>query len=224
LRTGQERKTYMTRILSPIIFIILLYAAQVAVCQTKIRPGSKPNNIALTPSYEYDARDFLSETQTISFNRLYPEFDSSTAVKNWKWKDVDPLGLFTPAENRKRRREQFLFEYSPDAMNPYDENPTEEQNAFRVVLQTNYSSSEILMSRKVLKLKTQYASTYDDSLPIGNLLQKISDLGLQWAQVGGSDLFVYNGAIFLASYKSGYVTLANTNIDDPPKRKSRTGK
>ncbi len=59
---------------------------------------------------ECDARLYLSATEVTGFNRTYAEFDEKRAEKDWQWKDVDPLGLLTPAENRRRRRELFLLE------------------------------------------------------------------------------------------------------------------
>jgi hypothetical protein len=58
---------------------------------------------------DYDARIFLSRTQASLFNRLYPDFGQTRLEKDWEWKDVDPLGLFTPEENRKMRRDLFLY-------------------------------------------------------------------------------------------------------------------
>src|SRR2546425_11469015 len=54
----------------------------------------------IVPTRDYDARIFLSRTQKITFKRLYPDFDEPRAEKNWEWKDIDPLGLYSAEENR----------------------------------------------------------------------------------------------------------------------------
>ena len=79
---------------------------------------------AYRSGYEYDARTFLTETERIAFKRIYPKFDEQRAEKYWEWKDVDPLGFFRVEENRRRRREAFLFDLSPSAMNPKNDPPT----------------------------------------------------------------------------------------------------
>src|SRR2546425_8384917 len=92
----------------------------------------------IVPTRDYDARIFLSRTQKITFKRLYPDFDEPRAEKNWEWKDIDPLGLYSAEENRARRRELFLYEYSPSARNPSDREPTREQLAFRAILSNQF--------------------------------------------------------------------------------------
>jgi len=62
---------------------------------------------------DYDARQFLSKEDVIAFNHIFPDFDQKPPEKNWEWKDVDPLGLYTPAQNRQTRRDIFLFELTP---------------------------------------------------------------------------------------------------------------
>jgi len=63
----------------------------------------------------YDSRLFLSKTQVLIFNKLYKDFNNKLELKN-EWKDVDPLNIFTPDENRKRRRELFLYEFDSNSM------------------------------------------------------------------------------------------------------------
>jgi hypothetical protein len=167
------------------------------------------------PGYEYDARTFLSQTQKIAFKRRYPEFDELRAEKNWEWKDVDPLGLFTPKENRRRRRELFLYEYSSTAINQPGSRLSDEQSRFRSVLLSQFEGSVILISKDDIKLSVPYTDSYEKDLPARGLLEKIAYLGLQWAQAGGTNLYIYNGPILLAKYKAGYVSLASPNIDRP---------
>lgn len=176
---------------------------------------------SLLPNVEYDARLFLSETQRITFNRIYPEFDEPRVEKKWEWKDVDPLGLFSPEENRRSRRELFLFEYSPYTMNQNDGKPSTEQLAFRTVLLSEYEESEILMSAKTIKLIHPYTSLYEEGLPTRRLLEKVAQTGLQWAQLGGANYYVYNGSILMGRYKSGFVGLVDLNIDRPAIRNRR---
>ncbi len=186
--------------------------------QRRQQKTSTQNTAALLPGYEYDSRLFLSTTEKIAFNRQYPDFDEPKAEKNWEWKDVDPLGLFTPEENRKRRRELFLYEYSSSSMNKLDREPSKDQLAFQSVLRSQLKEVEILMSNKTVKLSTPYTELYEKTLPKKNLLEKIAQLGLMWAQVGGTNLYIYNGPILIAKYKVGYVALADLNIDRPAAR------
>jgi len=174
------------------------------------------------PSYEigyaYDARMFLLKTQIASFNKIYPDFDEKKAEKDWEWKDVDPIGLFTPSDNRKRRRENFLYEYSSTAMLASDRTPTQEQEVFRTVVQKRISDMQVIMSSQhdvklIIPYKIIYENLPEDSLK--NLLELVSDLGLQWAGLGGNSLYLYNGTILLAKYESGDVYLADLNIDSP---------
>ncbi len=169
-----------------------------------------------SPGYEYDARLFLSHTQQTQFNRQYPEFDESRAERNWKWKDIDPLGLLTPAENRSRRRELFLMEYSSTALPDADRSPSAEQVAFQPILETQFEDPVILMSVTTLKISTAYTESYERNLPVRNLLEKVAQVGLQWAQLGGISVYLYNGPILLARYRNGRISLADTNVDRPP--------
>ncbi len=168
----------------------------------------------------YDARTFLSKTQAVSFNKLYPDFDSAKAIKEWEWKDVDPLGLFTPEENRARRRELFLFEYGPK--NIGTESPSTEQLAFKIIVAQRIEGAEILLDNSNIKIISPYSPNYEKDLPLKSLLEKLSDLGLQWGQTGGQNLYIYNGNILLGKFKSGYVSLSNLNIDKPFKKYKRT--
>lgn len=161
----------------------------------------------------YDGRTFLSETQTSSFNKLYPEFDKIKAIKGWEWKDVDPLSLFTPEQNRARRRELFLFEYDPK--NIRSEPPTNEQLAFKIIITQLIEGSQILLDNSNIKISSPYSRNYEKGLPIKNLLEKLADLGVQWGQTGGQNLYIYNGNILLGKFKSGFVSLSNINIDKP---------
>lgn len=173
---------------------------------------------AYRSGYEYDARYFLTETERNSFNRIYPQFDEQRVEKNWEWKDIDPHGFFSADENRKRRREMFLFDLTPSAMNPKNDPPTVDQEAFRLVVSKDVMADEILIDRRVAKIIVPYTKNYDDKFPICRFLEKLTSLGLRWAQVGGTTLYLYNGAVLLGSYNSGTVRLANLTIDKPPIR------
>ena len=168
----------------------------------------------------YDARLFLSKTQKVAFNRLYTYFDSANAIKDWEWKDVDPLGLFTPQQNRAKRRELFLFEYDPKTIGT--KNPTTEQLAFKLLVTQRIEGAEILIDNSNIKIISPYTTSYEKNLPIGSLLEKLADLGLQWGQAGGQNLYIYNGSILIGTYKSGYVSSTDLNIDRPFKEFKRT--
>lgn len=190
-------------------FVTLLFATTFGFSQPK------PTKFAT--EINYDARLFLSKTQTVAFNRLYTDFDSVKAIKDWEWKDVDPLGLFTPEQNRVTRRELFLFEYAPKTIGT--EIPTTEQLAFKLLVAQRIEGAEILMDNSNIKILVPYTNSYEGNLPIGSLLEKLADLGLQWGQSGGRNLYIYNGSILIGKYKSGYVSSTNLNIDRPFKTK-----
>ena len=168
----------------------------------------------------YDARMFLSKTQTVSFNRLYPDFDSVKVIQQWEWKDVDPLGLFTPEQNKERRRELFLFEYNPKIVGT--ESLTTEQLAFKIIVTQRIEGAEILLDHSNIKIIFSYTTFYEKDLPIKSLLEKLADLGFEWSQTSGQNLNIYNGNILLGKYKSGYVSLSDLNIDKPFRKFKRT--
>ena len=176
---------------------------------------SQNKSIKYFAGTNYDARLFLTKTQITSFNRLYPEFDSSKAVKKWEWKDVDPLGLFTPEQNRARRRELFLFEYTPTSIE--NTNPTTEQDAFKILVAQRIDGAEIFIDNSNIKIISPYTDSYEKDLPIASFLEKLADFGLQWGQAGGHNLYIYNGNILMGKYKSGYVSSCDLNIDKPNK-------
>ena len=173
---------------------------------------------AYRSGYEYDARTFLTETERIAFNRIYPEFDEQRVEKSWEWKDVDPLGFFSVEDNRRRRREAFLFDLSPSEMNPKNDPPTVDQEAFRIVVSNEVRVSSILMDRRIVKIVTPYTKDYEANFPVCNFLEKLASLGLRWAQVGGTSLYLYNGAILMGTYKSGTARLASVHLDKPAAR------
>ena len=111
--------------------------------------------------HSLDARLFLSKTEINLFNRLYLNFDEKRLEKDWEWKDVDPLALFTPAENRKRRRELFLYEYSPNVLLTDEKEPTHNQLAFMTVLKNRFPEAEFLMTSKTVKIISRYEPSYD---------------------------------------------------------------
>lgn len=178
---------------------------------------SKAN--AFVTSINYDARLFLTKTQIVSFNRVYPEFDSSRAIKDWEWQDVDPLAILSPEENRARRRQLFLFEYNPNSIDSTI--PTNEQLAFKLLVLQRIEGTDVLLDNSNIKILSPYTSSYEKSLPLRSLLEKLSDLGLQWAQTGGNNLYIYNGNVLMGKYKSGYVSLSDLNIDRPFKNNKK---
>lgn len=201
------------------ILIIALISTHAAA--EKIRT----NTSEIQLDHSYDARKFLSRTQINIFDKLYPNFGEKKLEKDWEWKDVDPLALFTPEENRKRRRELFLYEYSPNTILQSETSPIQDQLAFKSVLQNLFPEAVILITSKTIKLISRYEPSYDDlptlrkhgqgMPPLRNILELTADLGLQWSTVGGSTLYIYNGAILMSRFKSGYVSLADTYIDRP---------
>ena len=123
----------------------------VSFCQTK--------SANVSTDIIYDARIFLSKTQTVSFNKLYRDFDSIKAITKWEWKDVDPLGIFTPEQNRERRRVLFLFEYDPKNIGP--EAPSTEQLAFKLIITDRIKGAEILLDNSNIKIISPYTTSYE---------------------------------------------------------------
>lgn len=185
---------------------------------------SQIDSLELKEGIDYDARNFLTKTQIHSFNKLYADFDSVKVVKNWEWKDVDPLGFFTPGENRKKRRELFLFEYNPFVIG--EEKPNVEKFAYKLLVERRIEDSKILIDNSTVKIIVPYTSLYENFKFKGtySLLEKLSELGLEWAQTGGVNLYIYNGSILLGKYKSGYVSLARLYLDKPNKTYIKTQK
>lgn len=193
-------------------------ALVIAFAAVNTNAQSKPRgSTAVQVGVDYDARQFLSNTERNAFRKIYPRFDEPRTEKSWEWKDVDPLGIFSPEENRKRRRELFLFEYSSEAR-PTEASPTEAQEALAPVLRQQLGDAMILMDRKTIKIVVPYTARYEGKIPLRNLLEKTTRLGLKWAELGGANLYIYNGPALMSRYKSGYVSLADRNIDQPTKR------
>lgn len=176
---------------------------------------SQIDTVELEQGVDYDARFFLTMTQKQSFNKIFPDFDSVSVEKDWEWKDVDPIALFSPNENRAIRRAIFLFEHNPFSIN--ENNYSLEQVAYKVLIENQIHGCKILIDKNNAKIWFPYTSNYEDFSPRGyySLLEKISDLGLQWAQAGGDNLYLYNGEILLGKFKSGYVSVAKLLIDKP---------
>ena len=203
-------------------FFLIFLISFVSGCDT-IDKTAKNYAKSFKPGHSYDARLFLSKTEINLFNRLYPKFDEKRLEKEWEWKDVDPLELFTPAENRKRRRELFLYEYSPNALLPFEKEPNQNQLAFMAVLKNRFPGTEFLMTSKTVKIISLYEPNYDDLTTLRktepriphpkNILELSAQLGLQWSNFNGSFLYIYNGPILMSKFKSGYVSLAFPNID-----------
>ncbi len=176
---------------------------------------SQFDSLDLKESINYDARFFLTQTQIVSFNKLYSDFDSIKVEKNWEWIDVDPLGVFSQEENRAKRRELFLFEHNPYLMR--DNEPSVEQVAYKILIEKRISESKIFIDNYNAKICFPFTNKYEKFSLGGlhSLLEKLSELGFEWAQAGGTNLYIYNGNILLGKYKSGYVSFANLNIDRP---------
>jgi len=174
---------------------------------------------------KYDARMFLTSTQRELFSQVYPDFDEKKLEKDWEWKDVDPIGLFSPSDNRRRRREQFIYEYSPSVLLDTEGEPNEDQLTFMKQLQKRFPEATVLMTSKTVKLISRYEPSYEDletprkkgtSVPPSrNLLKLTADLGVQWARLGGSSFYIYNGSILMSKFFSGHVSLAHPNFDRP---------
>jgi trypsin-like peptidase len=183
-------------------------------------------SLRLEPGRNYDARRFLTTTQRELFAQVYPHFDEEKAEKNWEWKDVDPIGLFSPSENRKRRREQFLYEYSPTMLLDADGEVHDNQLPFKKYLNDRFPQSTVLITARTVKLICNYTPQYEDLLTTRsndttstvsrNLLKLTAELGVQWAQQGGTALYIYNGSILMSKYASGHVSMAYPDIDQPP--------
>lgn len=204
------------------LFVLFIFPSNV------IAENNNDKTQVFETGHSYDGRIFLSNTEINLFNRIYPSFDEEKLEKNWEWKDVDPLALFKPEDNRRRRRELFLLEYSPQVLPISESVPTQDQLAFKTILQKRFPGANILMTSRTIKLISPYTPNYDDlpDLPrtrkekvdMRNVLEFTADLGLQWASAGGVNLYVYNGAILMSRYKSGYVSLADPYIDRPTDR------
>lgn len=166
---------------------------------------------------DYDARQFLSKADVIAFNRVFPDFDGKRPEKDWEWKDVDPLGLDTPAKNRQIRRDFFLFELTPQNLQDNAGSPSSDQIAFKQVLERESPSIEVLLTARTAKILCPFTEGYETNGTTfcENLLMKTAGWGLRWSQVGGKSLYIYNGNILISRFKYGYVSLPSSDIDRP---------
>lgn len=160
----------------------------------------------------YDARNFLTKTQTVTFNKIFVDFDNRINDSKNEWNDVDPLKIFTNIENIQNRRKLFLHEFDFEKIG--SSMPSEQQLAFKSITEKNIKNSLVILDANDIKISFPYTETYQKDNIQRNLLEKLSDLGLQWSQVGGDNLYIYNGNILLGKYKSGYVSIANLKIDN----------
>ena len=187
---------------------------------------SKSQTPESNPQYSievyYDSRFFLSNSESFKLTEIYPSIDDVVETKNWDWNDVDPLALFTPDENRLERRKRFLFDYDSSAIQ--NSTPSDEQLKFCQNIKENIPLSMILLDKSNFKIVLEYTISYKDNLPIENLLKKLSELGLQWSEVGGNNLYIYNGCILIGMYKIGKVVACNLDIDKPFKKQYKTNK
>jgi len=166
---------------------------------------------------DYDARQFLSKVDIIAFNRAFPNFDEKRTVKDWEWKDVDPLGLYTPAQNRQTRRDIFLFELTPQNLQDHAGTPNSDQMAFKQVLEKESPGIEVLLTTHTAKILSHFTESYEtnDTSFRESLLMKTASWGLRWSQVGGKSLYIYNGNVLISRFKDGYVSLPLSDIDHP---------
>jgi len=166
---------------------------------------------------DYDARQFLSRIDIIGFNHKFPDFDEKPVAKNWEWKDVDPLGLYTPDQNRQTRRDIFLFEITPQNLQDNAGTPNSDQIAFKQVLEKESPSIQVLLTAHTAKILAPFTMSYEtnDASFRQNLLMKTASWGLRWSQVGGMNLYIYNGNVLISRFKDGYVSLPLSDIDHP---------
>lgn len=170
---------------------------------------------AFEPGVEYDARLFLSAVEKKTFEHVYPKFNERKLQKDSKWHDVDPFGFYTPEENRAKRRDHFLFAYSPGLMPQNAEKPTPAQLSYKKLVGAQTFGAKIKLDDKYIKIIMPYTKNYEGDFKVCNFLEKLTTLGLQWAQVGGHSLYIYNGKILIGYYKLGLVSLAHRDIDKP---------
>ena len=110
----------LNRLVCSFLSLLLIFALQGCGQKNDANSPEEASGVAKTNQLEsvnppklnvdYDARQFLSKIDIIAFNHKFPDFDEKPVAKNWEWKDVDPLGLYTPEQNRQTRRDIFLFE------------------------------------------------------------------------------------------------------------------
>ena len=202
-------------------YLILLFLFVFFICFVSKSQKPKSYTQYSTEVY-YDCRLFLSSSESIALKKIYTNIDDDIETKNWEWNDVDPLALFTPDENRLERKKRFLFDNDSSAIE--NSTPSDEQIKFSQSINENISNSNTLIDKSNLKIVLQYTFSYEDSLPIENLLKKLSELGLQWSEVGGHNLYIYNGSILIGIYKNGKVAVSDVNIDKPYRVQYKTNK
>jgi len=177
------------------------------------------NNAVVIPqlNVDYDARQFLSQLDVITFNHVFPNFDENTPIKDWEWKDVDPLGLYTAAQNRQARRYLFLFEITPTNLLDDAGSPNPDQIAFKQVVEEESPGIKILLTARTAKILSPFTEKYETNGTTFriHLLTKTASWGLRWAQVGGKSLYIYNGNVLISRFKYGYVGLPSCDIDRP---------
>jgi hypothetical protein len=186
-------------------------------CPNRLRIKSVSGGYLPKLNEDYDARQFLSKIDVITFNRIFPDFDEKRVVKDWEWKDVDPLGLYTPAQNRQTRRDIFLFELTPQNLQDNAGTPNSDQIAFKQVLEKESPGIQALLTAHTAKILSPFTKSYEtnDATFRESLLMKTASWGLRWSQVGGRSLYIYNGNVLISRFKDGYVSLPLSDIDRP---------
>jgi hypothetical protein len=149
-----------------LVFGVLGCGQKEAANSTKKTPNVTTTNqlesgIQPKPNVDYDARQFLSKNDVVAFNRVFPDFDEKPVVKDWEWKDVDPLGLFTPAQNRQTRRDLFLFELTPQNLQDNAGTPNSDQIAFKQVIEREYPGFQVLLTAHTVKMLWPFTTKYE---------------------------------------------------------------
>jgi hypothetical protein len=209
-------KYYLWCITTMMLFMQAGCASKPPSSNNEAPVGTNTNNSPKL-NVDYDARQFLSKGDVIAFNHIFPDFDEKPPEKNWEWKDVDPLGLYTPAQNRQTRRDIFLFEVTPKNLQDNAGTPNSDQIAFEQVLKKESPSVKVLLTAQTAKILSPFTEKYETNGPIfrEKLLMKTASWGLRWSQVGGKSLYIYNGNILISRFKYGYVSLPSSDIDRP---------
>jgi hypothetical protein len=83
----------------------------------------------------------------------------------------------------------------------------------------------VLISHQTAKILSPYSDKYekDDQTFRESLLTRTAIWGLRWAQVGGANLYVYNGNVLISRFSQGYVALPSLVVDNPFSKQPSSG-